>query len=172
MTGTLMYALLRNRTGFKRTDNTIATLAMYAINTGVVTGIVNVLVFVFGLIQPDNYVWIGLALTSSRLYANAVMAMLNSRKSLISAMFEDCVDTETVGAQLGLPRIPHPVTTTSLEPGHVVPVTLHIMPGGQYDARRGPSLQRIGSLDSGISRSISRTKIEHGPKSIAPDRPV
>ncbi|KAL1949709.1 hypothetical protein VTO73DRAFT_8590 [Trametes versicolor] len=105
LTGALIRVLLHSRTGFKRTDSTLDSLIVYSINTGMsddsVTGL---LVFVFALILPGNYIYAGISivnakrtcpslrapfaalyLTTTKVYANSVLAVLNSRRSLASS---------------------------------------------------------------------------------------
>ncbi|KAI0667101.1 hypothetical protein C8Q78DRAFT_1082604 [Trametes maxima] len=89
----LILALLRSRTGVRRTDSVVEVLVLYTVNTGLLTTIVGLLVFVFALAQPDNLIYAGLSIPGVKLYSNSVLAMLNSRKSLSARMndgVEDC----------------------------------------------------------------------------------
>ncbi|KAJ8486841.1 hypothetical protein ONZ51_g4583 [Trametes cubensis] len=85
LTGALIRVLLRSRTGFKRTDSTLDMLIVYSINTGLLTSITGLLVFVFALILPGNYIYAGISIVNAKLYANSVLAVLNSRRSLSSS---------------------------------------------------------------------------------------
>ncbi|KAI0648720.1 hypothetical protein C8Q79DRAFT_466210 [Trametes meyenii] len=85
LTGALIRVLLRSRTGFKRTDLTLDTLIVYSINTGLLTSVTGLLVFVFALILPGNYIYAGISIVNAKLYANSVLAVLNSRRSLSSS---------------------------------------------------------------------------------------
>ncbi|KAI0350804.1 hypothetical protein OH77DRAFT_1007132 [Trametes cingulata] len=86
LTGTLVIVLLRSRTGFKRTDSLIEVLIIYSINTGLLTSIFGVLCFIFAIILPGNLVYIGISIVGVKLYANSVLAVLNSRRSLSDRM--------------------------------------------------------------------------------------
>ncbi|KAH9849124.1 hypothetical protein C2E23DRAFT_888512 [Lenzites betulinus] len=86
LAGALIYILHQNRTGIKKTDTVLDTLIVYTINTGLLTTIFGILVFVFGLTNPDNLVYAGLSIPSVKLYSNSVLAMLNSRRSLSAKM--------------------------------------------------------------------------------------
>ncbi|KAH9895981.1 hypothetical protein C8Q73DRAFT_789768 [Cubamyces lactineus] len=82
LTAALIFSLHRSRTGIQRTDSIIDLLIMYAINTGLVTGIMNMLSFVFALAMPHNLIYAGIVIVATKLYANSMMAVLNSRRSL------------------------------------------------------------------------------------------
>ncbi|KAI0326503.1 hypothetical protein GY45DRAFT_1328834 [Cubamyces sp. BRFM 1775] len=89
LTGTLIVALLRSRTGLKRTDSTIEVLIVYSVNTGLISSIFDLLCFVFALILPGNLIYVGFGSVGVKLYANSVLAVLNSRHSLSERMMED-----------------------------------------------------------------------------------
>ncbi|KAL7278347.1 hypothetical protein ACG7TL_008323 [Trametes sanguinea] len=82
LTGTLVTALARSRTGSKRTDSLIEVLIIYSINTGLLTSIFGLLTFIFAIILPGNLIYLGIAVVGVKLYANSVLAVLNARKSL------------------------------------------------------------------------------------------
>ncbi|KAH9902450.1 hypothetical protein C8Q73DRAFT_785126 [Cubamyces lactineus] len=82
LTGALIRVLLRSRTGFKRTDSTLDMLIVYSINTGESS---HQVIFVFALILPGNYIYAGISIVNAKLYANSVLAVLNSRRSLSSS---------------------------------------------------------------------------------------
>ncbi|KAI0631712.1 hypothetical protein C8Q77DRAFT_1159461 [Trametes polyzona] len=82
LTAALIFSLHQSRTGVRRTDSIIDVLIMYAINTGLVTGIMNLLSLVFALAMPDNLIYAGIVIVATKLYANSMMAVLNSRRSL------------------------------------------------------------------------------------------
>ncbi|OJT10879.1 hypothetical protein TRAPUB_12612, partial [Trametes pubescens] len=118
LTGTLIYILLQSRTGFKRrvnlrararyqsslfnrrTDNIVETLALYTTNTGLLTSTIGVVVFIMALVEPNNLIWAGVGFVSNKLYANAVLAVLNSRRSLASSMFENPTEAEVISTRI------------------------------------------------------------------------
>ncbi|KAI0667893.1 hypothetical protein C8Q78DRAFT_300062 [Trametes maxima] len=79
LTGALIRVLLRSRTGFKRTDLTLDTLIVYSINTGLLTSVTGLLVFVFALILPGNYIYAGISIVNAKLYANSVLAVSSAK---------------------------------------------------------------------------------------------
>ncbi|TBU40947.1 hypothetical protein BD309DRAFT_1021046 [Dichomitus squalens] len=82
VTAALTFSLHRSRTGIKRTDSLIDVLIMYAINTGLVTGIANILSFCFAIAMPNNLIYAGIDIVATKFYANSLMAVLNSRRAL------------------------------------------------------------------------------------------
>ncbi|KAI0656141.1 hypothetical protein C8Q70DRAFT_1057004 [Cubamyces menziesii] len=90
LTGALITVLWKSRTGFRRTDSLIEVLVAYSINTGLVTGIFGFLGFIFAIILPGNFIYIGISIVGIKLYANSVLAILNSRKSLSDRLLQDC----------------------------------------------------------------------------------
>ncbi|RDX44032.1 hypothetical protein OH76DRAFT_1123804 [Lentinus brumalis] len=88
LTTTLIVILLRSRTGFKRTDSTLGVIVVYTVNTGLLTSIVGLFCFVFAIILPGNIIYIGISIVGTKLYANSVLAVLNSRRALSNRMLE------------------------------------------------------------------------------------
>ncbi|KAM5544619.1 hypothetical protein V8D89_001517 [Ganoderma adspersum] len=95
LTGTLIVYLLRNRTGTQRNDSMIQTLIVYTINTGLVTSIVGMLAFIFGLIMPGNLVYFAMGIVVTKLYANSVLALLNTRRYLSNDAL-DALDGQSI----------------------------------------------------------------------------
>ncbi|KAH9850851.1 hypothetical protein C2E23DRAFT_886910 [Lenzites betulinus] len=89
LTGTLVVVLLRCRTGLQQTDSVVELLVIYAINTGLLTSIFGVLAFVFALILPGNLIYAGISIVVAKLYANSVLAVLNSRRALQHRLLDD-----------------------------------------------------------------------------------
>ncbi|EIW52156.1 uncharacterized protein TRAVEDRAFT_53584 [Trametes versicolor FP-101664 SS1] len=86
---TLVFVLHRSRTGSKRTDSILDTLIIYSINTGVLTSIFSILSFIFALIIPGNLIYAGLSIVGTKLYANSVLAVLNSRREINNRFADD-----------------------------------------------------------------------------------
>ncbi|KAI0763828.1 hypothetical protein BD413DRAFT_202472 [Trametes elegans] len=82
LTGTLISILVQSRTGFKSTDSLIDVLVLYAVTTGLLSLIVMVFIFVFGLVLPGNLIYIAIGILGTKLYVGSVLAALNSRLSL------------------------------------------------------------------------------------------
>ncbi|EIW52152.1 uncharacterized protein TRAVEDRAFT_53580 [Trametes versicolor FP-101664 SS1] len=112
LTGALVFVLHRSRTGLKRSDSILDTLIKYTINTGMhhscptpyfyqltvltppripglLTSIFSVLAFIFGIILPGNLVYVGVSIVGTKLYANSVLAVVNSRKSIGNKFLDD-----------------------------------------------------------------------------------
>ncbi|CDO71977.1 hypothetical protein BN946_scf184943.g11 [Trametes cinnabarina] len=87
LSGTLVTALLKSRTGFKRTDSLIEVLIVYAINTGVLTSVFGVLIFTFAIVLPGNLIYIAFTIVGVKPTEHSrAAARLNSRKSLSDRM--------------------------------------------------------------------------------------
>ncbi|EIW57852.1 uncharacterized protein TRAVEDRAFT_48879 [Trametes versicolor FP-101664 SS1] len=82
LTAALIVFLHRSRTGLKRTDTMIDTLIIYSVNTGLLTGILNLLSLLFAFFRPGDLIYIGFGIAGVRTYATTLLAALNSRQSL------------------------------------------------------------------------------------------
>ncbi|KAI0636268.1 hypothetical protein C8Q77DRAFT_1208090 [Trametes polyzona] len=80
--------LRQSRTGFKRTDTTLDRLALYAINTGLLTSILNIVAVIL-LSCMSNLIAFAVAIIQARVYANSVLAVLNTRQHLAKDMAAD-----------------------------------------------------------------------------------
>ncbi|TBU25290.1 hypothetical protein BD311DRAFT_507112 [Dichomitus squalens] len=88
LTSSLIFVLVRSRTGFNRTDSTIDVIVVYAINTGLLNSIVGLLGSIFSIILPGNLIWVAISIVGVKLYANSVLAVLNHRQALSERMLE------------------------------------------------------------------------------------
>ncbi|KAH9902381.1 hypothetical protein C8Q73DRAFT_927 [Cubamyces lactineus] len=88
----LVTVLRRNITGMKRMDTIVDILIMYAVSTGLLTGIVNLLSFVFSLLTPGNLIYTTFGIVCTKLYANSLLAALNARKYLADRAAGDNLD--------------------------------------------------------------------------------
>ncbi|KAH9902502.1 hypothetical protein C8Q73DRAFT_777786 [Cubamyces lactineus] len=96
LTTSLIVVLHRSRTGFRSTDSMIDILIIYTINTGLLTGIFSLLSLIFAIVEPSNLIYVALNMVSTRSYANSVLAVLNSRRSLVERRFAQ-LDAGTFG---------------------------------------------------------------------------
>lgn len=69
----------RHRSGLKSTDSLINRLMTFMITRGIVTTIIQGLTLITFLAFPSNLIWVAFHLSASKVYANAVLATLNSR---------------------------------------------------------------------------------------------
>ncbi|PIL32224.1 hypothetical protein GSI_05469 [Ganoderma sinense ZZ0214-1] len=82
LTVLLTVVLHRSRTGLKSTDSMLNILIMYTINTGLLTGTISIVAFFMAVIYPDTLIDAGLNQVTAKLYANSMLAVLNSRHFL------------------------------------------------------------------------------------------
>ncbi|CAL1703592.1 unnamed protein product [Somion occarium] len=78
----LIFYLLRNRSGLRRTDHIVTFLIAYAVNTGAITMVVSAaIVFTFVFLK-SSLLFAGLNIASGKLYANSLLGTLNARQIL------------------------------------------------------------------------------------------
>ncbi|PIL37248.1 hypothetical protein GSI_00941 [Ganoderma sinense ZZ0214-1] len=75
---------------------------------GLLTSVSMLILFIFVVLRPADLVYTAISLVSTKLYANALLAALNSRQSLRDQTYhadQSSLEIQTLGAQLqGLPR--------------------------------------------------------------------
>ncbi|KAL1949750.1 hypothetical protein VTO73DRAFT_8631 [Trametes versicolor] len=96
LTGTLIFVLHKSRTGLKATDSLIDVLIIYAVNTGLLTVIVSILSLILALVLPKDLIYSGFNIIATKLYANSLLAVLNSRNGIVDRVPQDCFDTGTL----------------------------------------------------------------------------
>ncbi|KAI0694306.1 hypothetical protein C8T65DRAFT_57029 [Cerioporus squamosus] len=97
LTIALIHILRRSRTGVKRTDSMLDVMIMYSINTGFLTGVFNLLSLLFAFTRPGDLIYIGFGIPGTKMYANTLMAALNSRKSLAAKCSGPFIETSPFG---------------------------------------------------------------------------
>ncbi|KAI0292078.1 hypothetical protein B0F90DRAFT_1772820 [Multifurca ochricompacta] len=70
------------RTGFHEMDHIIDTIMLYTFNNGALTCATTVVSLICWVTMPGNLIFLGLHFAISKLYANSLLATLNSRRSL------------------------------------------------------------------------------------------
>jgi len=78
----LCYKLRSSRTGSRGMDNIIDTLVLYTFETGSLTCAGTVLSMICWLTMPHNRLFLALHFMIAKLYANSLLATLNTRKTL------------------------------------------------------------------------------------------
>ncbi|KAI0789361.1 hypothetical protein C8Q75DRAFT_765295 [Abortiporus biennis] len=75
ITITLLFLLRRSRTGYSTTtDHIIDSIALYTIETGMITSITTIVSLICWVSMPNNLIFLALHFTISKLYANSVLA--------------------------------------------------------------------------------------------------
>ncbi|KAJ7583021.1 hypothetical protein C8J56DRAFT_1099917 [Mycena floridula] len=78
----LCYLLWKRRDhGVKSTQKKIDSLIMFSINTGLLTSVASIMMLVF-FVSMANFAWLTMLLVIPRLFANSLLASLNSRAAL------------------------------------------------------------------------------------------
>ncbi|CDO76119.1 hypothetical protein BN946_scf184876.g12 [Trametes cinnabarina] len=82
LTVILIVVLRKSRTGVKRTDSMLDIMIMYSVNTGLLTGVFNLLSMLFSFTQKQNLIWICFGIIGAKMYGTTLLAALNSRQSI------------------------------------------------------------------------------------------
>ncbi|KAI0759690.1 hypothetical protein BD413DRAFT_270727 [Trametes elegans] len=88
ITGCLVWYLRQSRTGFQKTDSVVDVLMVYSINTGLSTSLITFPAMICSIVMPDNMIWSALYVIASKMYSNSLLAVLNSRRSIIDKGME------------------------------------------------------------------------------------
>ncbi|KAI1783892.1 hypothetical protein LXA43DRAFT_1044988 [Ganoderma leucocontextum] len=97
ITSMLISALRRSRTNVERTDSKVEVMLVYSVNTGLLTGVLIFSSLLFAFIQPGNLIYTGIGIPGIKMYANTLMAALNSHRSLAAKGSGMTMDTSPFG---------------------------------------------------------------------------
>ncbi|KAJ4475645.1 hypothetical protein J3R30DRAFT_578169 [Lentinula aciculospora] len=85
ISATLVYHLTKCRdNAYKNTIAVIDKLILWAIETGIVTSVISILIIICYTTIPHNYIWLLLYMVLPRVFSNTMLANLNSRDRLRS----------------------------------------------------------------------------------------
>ncbi|KAF7975853.1 hypothetical protein HWV62_8431 [Athelia sp. TMB] len=98
-TTSLCILLRGERTGRARTDTALNQLVVWTLETGLITSLAAVLMLIFCLVLPNTTLWVAVSIFYSKLYSNSLMASLNARSSLRTAMNDS--DLTELGSSAG-----------------------------------------------------------------------
>lgn len=108
---TLSYYLRKLKTGYQKADSLVNQLILYAINTGILTSTISVACLISYDLMPKNFVFIGCYFVLSKLYANSLMATLNTRHIMKGRGTDRELETVPTFLMMGnnteLPRVPY-----------------------------------------------------------------
>ncbi|KAI0363657.1 hypothetical protein BV20DRAFT_96836 [Pilatotrama ljubarskyi] len=88
LAGVIILALRRSHQSYKHVDTWFDAFVLYVVNTGLLTGIFNIIPSILVAINPKNFIWASFSFVAARLYANTLLSVLNSRKLLVSRGLE------------------------------------------------------------------------------------
>ncbi|EAU87439.2 hypothetical protein CC1G_02198 [Coprinopsis cinerea okayama7 len=83
--GSLCVLLHGSRTGFRNTNRLVTMLIIYAINRCILTSVVAVVEVIIFSLRPNAYWYLAIDFVIGKLYANSLLATLNSRMALAKA---------------------------------------------------------------------------------------
>ncbi|KAJ7213288.1 hypothetical protein C8J57DRAFT_1538836 [Mycena rebaudengoi] len=87
----------RNRSGVQSTRQTIDSLMAWTINTGLITSAASIMMLIF-FVTMANFAWLTMLLIIPRLFANSMLASLNSRSKHRDGKSHLVVDADTVNS--------------------------------------------------------------------------
>jgi len=82
ITTTMIIFLKKSRTGFESMNHIINSLVLYTLETGGITCAVTIVSLICWLCMRHNLIFLGLHFAIAKLYANSLLATLNTRKRL------------------------------------------------------------------------------------------
>ncbi|KAF7307619.1 hypothetical protein MIND_00557100 [Mycena indigotica] len=82
ITGLLVHLFRANRKGTSRINHILDRLILYGVEAGALTSLGTFLSMLFWLVKPDNLVFLGIYVVIEKLYANSLLATLNTRNSI------------------------------------------------------------------------------------------
>jgi len=82
----LVWYLIQGRTNFEKTNFVLTRIIQYTVATGLVTSLLALGCVAAYVMKPDGFVFIAMHFSLGRMYTNALLATLNSRRNLRSAL--------------------------------------------------------------------------------------
>ncbi|KAH9979932.1 hypothetical protein BGW80DRAFT_1271421 [Lactifluus volemus] len=156
----MCWYLYRKRTGLTRSDTTIKTLMTYCISTGLLSSIIALMSFIFFYTAPTTLLSDALFGTVDKCHVNSLLAMLNSRESMLgreetpdaSTFYMSSITTSQQKGtnQESMPRVGQPSAQESVD---VRQSTSRDVPPCKRDDNTEPSLPNVEILDAAISGS-------------------
>jgi len=83
---TLVWYLQRGATGFDRTSFVVTRIIQYTVATGLSSSLLAVACVIANVVKPQSFVFMALHFSLGRMYTNALLATLNSRRNLRFAL--------------------------------------------------------------------------------------
>ncbi|KAJ6492095.1 hypothetical protein C8R45DRAFT_1073468 [Mycena sanguinolenta] len=83
---TLVWYIHRGTIGFDRTNFVITRIIQYTVATGLVSSILALACVIADVLMPQSFIFMALHFSLGRMYTNALLASLNSRKNLRAAL--------------------------------------------------------------------------------------
>ncbi|EIW57959.1 uncharacterized protein TRAVEDRAFT_48983 [Trametes versicolor FP-101664 SS1] len=109
LSGSIVRAMRRSRAAHPRKDSYFDIFLLYAVNTGLLTGLFNGIPFIWSLARPGDVEWIAFNSIVCKLYANTLLAVLNSRKLFVCRGME-ILDGKSFGRGI-IARVDHLAAT-------------------------------------------------------------
>ncbi|KAJ3572735.1 hypothetical protein NP233_g2895 [Leucocoprinus birnbaumii] len=82
LSSTMVVLLHQARTGIRQSDNMLAKLMVYTINTGVITSLCSIVTLIVAVVLNKTFIYGAFYFCTGRLYVNTMLASLNARQGL------------------------------------------------------------------------------------------
>ncbi|KAL1937411.1 hypothetical protein VTO73DRAFT_13747 [Trametes versicolor] len=165
LTAVLIHVLRRSRTGLRRTDSLIDLLVLYAVSTGLLNCLVNVLDLAFALCFPTTMIYTSFSIALTKLYGNSFLTALNTRQSFVDRGLVG--DTMSAGyRRSNAPRLK--LSTLAFAPhrlslSHTTELTAETDPTPGIESRSsGIELKTLSPATENVQREALR--VEEGDK--------
>ncbi|KAF9225084.1 hypothetical protein BS17DRAFT_576715 [Gyrodon lividus] len=104
ITTTMIIFLRSRKTGFVNMNHIINSLVLYTLETGGITCLVTIASLICWLVMRHNLIFLGMHFAIAKLYANSLLATLNTRKRLrVDRMYSSERDQNGLSAPLPSP---------------------------------------------------------------------
>jgi hypothetical protein len=80
--------LYKSNTGIRRSESVLESLVQYFVGTGLLTSLAALLAIVLYVARPHSLLYLSVEFSTTKLYANSILAMFNARQSLNERMNE------------------------------------------------------------------------------------
>ncbi|KAI0646254.1 hypothetical protein C8Q79DRAFT_656088 [Trametes meyenii] len=95
LAGTLIVTLQSQKYNYWRGYSWVDIFSTYLVKSGLLTGICNLLALILALVRQESFIYAAVNIITTRLYANTLLAVLNSRKLMASGRLEVFADADT-----------------------------------------------------------------------------
>ncbi|PIL25901.1 hypothetical protein GSI_11654 [Ganoderma sinense ZZ0214-1] len=154
ITTVLIIVLRKNRSGIKSTDSLMDVLVLYTITTGLITSLSMLSLFLVVTIAPtEDGIYTAISVLVTKLYANTLLAALNSRRSLHDRAARTITGTDVFGTGIEFRGPERGANTTQA----TVPVAIELR-GNLHS--NGTDSYTSGGFGT---ESAAKSKLEAGP---------
>ncbi|KAK0203021.1 hypothetical protein DFS33DRAFT_1344347 [Desarmillaria ectypa] len=135
--GSMVFFLSKSKTGFHRTDMLLTRITIITLETGLASAAVATLDMILFLKFRDENWHLCTAIMLSKLYANSLLVVLNSRRRIVTQTFSDSDNLYSMGplgSSIRIANRPHAINVSVSREVHGDSGAIHV-PMGNLDIR-------------------------------------